>query len=359
MPVELGIWNFGGDGSIQPVEYSSMESEEKLERALVTRLDVLDPSLMLLGSQVTTDYGKIIDLLAIDAEGDLHVIELKRDRTPRQVVAQLLDYATWVQNLTYADVKYIYEQKYDQIFESAFDEQFGDGPPDEVNDNHRLTVVAAELDNSTERIIDYLSENYGVPINAVFFRYFLHGDDEFLIRSWLIDPHRAEERTQKKTSQKKESWNGRDYYVSFGEERSRNWDDARRYGFVSAGQGRWYSRTLQSLSPGDRIFVNIPKTGYVGVAEVTDEVVPITEFTVHVDGQTINILDAPLSAPAMDADVGDEDKQEYLVRVDWLATRKRENAVWEKGMFANQNTVCRLRNQFTIDTLTKRFGLQD
>jgi hypothetical protein len=39
-----------------------------------------------------------------------------------------------------------------------------------------LVVVASELDNSTERIIGYLSANYGVPINAVFFRHFKEGD---------------------------------------------------------------------------------------------------------------------------------------------------------------------------------------
>jgi hypothetical protein len=29
-------------------------------------------------------------------EGRIHVIELKRDRTPREVVAQILDYGSWV-----------------------------------------------------------------------------------------------------------------------------------------------------------------------------------------------------------------------------------------------------------------------
>jgi hypothetical protein len=34
-------------------------------------------------------------VLGVDVEGRIHVIELKRDRTPREVVAQILDYGSW------------------------------------------------------------------------------------------------------------------------------------------------------------------------------------------------------------------------------------------------------------------------
>nr|WP_291272251.1 hypothetical protein [Geothrix sp.] len=43
-------------------------------------------------------------------------------------------------------------------------------------------------------------------------------------------------------------WNGQ-YYVAFGDEESRNWDEAIKYGFVSAGGGRWYSKTLADILP--------------------------------------------------------------------------------------------------------------
>ena len=48
--------------------------------------------------------GGPIDLLCINAEGDLVIVELKKDRTPRQVTAQALDYASWVDGLSKDEV---------------------------------------------------------------------------------------------------------------------------------------------------------------------------------------------------------------------------------------------------------------
>jgi RecB family endonuclease NucS len=50
--------------------------------------------LLIIGRQVATSSGKVIDLLAADADGVLHVLELKKDKTPREVVAQVLDYGS-------------------------------------------------------------------------------------------------------------------------------------------------------------------------------------------------------------------------------------------------------------------------
>jgi hypothetical protein len=63
-------------------------------------------------------------------------------------------------------------------------------------------IVASELDSSTERIIDYLSTRFGVPINAVFFRYFEEGDGDYLVRSWLKDPNQVETQASKALSSK-------------------------------------------------------------------------------------------------------------------------------------------------------------
>lgn len=359
MPIEVGIWRLGAKP--ERVSMSSIDSELKLEETLASDISILSQGLMLIGRQVLTSYGKFIDMLAMDGDGDLVIIELKKNRTPREVVAQLIDYASWVQDLSYDDVSAIYSQKNNERkLEEGFDDTFGVNIPDKINQNHELIVVASELDPSTERIISYLTDNFGVPINAVFFSFFKDNDHEYLARTWLIDPDEAEMKASKAITKKgSEPWNRRDFYVSIGEGEHRTWADCRRYGFVSGGQGKRYSQTLKSLFVGARVFANIPKTGYVGVGTVTGLALPVKDFKVSVDGREIPILEAPLEAPNISENADNPDLSEYLVRVDWIKAVPRSEAYWEKGLFANQNIACRLTSSFTLERLTKHFELDD
>lgn len=360
MPIEVGIWRLGKDKP-EKVEFSSIDSEARLEKTIVDDLSILAPGLMLVGQQVITGYGNRIDLLAMNSEGHLVVLELKRNRTPREVVAQTLDYASWVKTLSYDEIAEIFADNHEgKEFEEGFDEFFDTNPPEKLNQEHELIIVASDLDPSTERIIDYLSEDYGVPINAVFFRYFKDGENEYLTRSWLIDPMEVETKPKKaRRSKTTEPWNGRDHYVALGDDEARNWDDCVKYGFVAGGGGRWYSRSLYTLNPGARIFACIPKIGYVGVGVVRGGAMPVEDFRVDVDGHDVPLLECSLSASNMDHHHGDLERCEHVVPIKWQTTLKREEAYWEKGMFANQNTACKLRNQFTLERLIKRFDLEE
>lgn len=357
MPIEVGIWRI--NGGPRKVAFSALESESRLEKVLEQDISILSPDLMLIGRQVPTAHGKFIDLLAMDADGSLSVIELKRNRTPREVVAQVLDYGSWVQGLSYGEITDIYtERNNGKEFEQGFDEAFGISPPEKLNESLQLIVVAAELDNASERIISYLSDNFGVPINAVFFRYFKDEENEYLTRTWLIDPTVVEAKSSKSSTQKqKEAWNGRDFYVSFGDDPRRSWEDAVEYGYISAGGGRWYSRTLHKLTPGARVFVCMPGTGYVGVGIVKGDAKPLKEFAVETPEGEKPIVEVATKAPKMTVGMDDPERSEYFVAVDWLNTLTREEAIWETGMYANQNTVTKLRNQFTLERLVERFGL--
>ena len=346
MPIEVGIWRLGQ----KPIRInmSIIDSEAKLEDTLAQDITILSSQLMLIGRQIPTAYGKFIDLLAMNASGNLSIIELKKHRTPREVVAQLLDYASWVQNLSHEDITNIYSEKNPgKKLEQGFYDAFGINPPEKLNQSHELMVVSSELDPSTERIISYLANNYGVPINAVFFHYFKDEGRDYLARTWLIDPEEVESKASKSVTKKSsEAWNGRDFYISLGEGSHRTWADCQQYGFVSGGQGKWYSQTLKSLFPGSRVFVNVPKTGYVGVGIVKEPAVCVKDFKVNIEGKEIPILQAILEAPNMAENANDLDLSEYLVRIEWIKTVPKAQAYWEKGLFAIQHTACKLTNRF-------------
>ncbi|MEZ6163280.1 MAG: hypothetical protein R3B67_02475 [Phycisphaerales bacterium] len=131
-----------------------------------------------------------------------------------------------------------------------------------------------------------------------------------------------------------------------------------KYGFISAGGGRWYSQTLYNLKPGHRVFVNIPKAGYVGVGIVTDNAVPASKFHIEADGKQIPFFDAPHNAQ-YHKQFDNLDKCEHFVKVDWIKAVPESQAYWEKGLFAKQHSACRLRNRFTIEKLTSHFDLDE
>jgi len=364
MPIEVGIWRLGKNP--ERISMSPLPNEKQLEDSIANDISILDPNLLVIGRQVPTSYGKFVDLLTMDADGKLVVIELKRDRTPRDVIAQVLDYGSWVRELVDEDIAQIfhdYKQKYSpgevqQSLDDVFCQRFSVSEmPELLNDGHELVVVASELDVSTERIVGYLADEYGVAINAVYFRYFKDGDNEYMSRVWLIDPGEAEAKVVERRSD--EPWNG-EFYVSFGEGQSRHWSDAISYGYISAGGGIWYSRTLSVLEEGGRIWVNVPGRGYVGVGRVLEKAKPINEFTV----QGLDHNQAPIRQMLpylQSADVPIEDL-EYFVSVEWIKTIPLEQAIREKGFFGNQNSAARPRDKkwaYTVERLKTRWGIAD
>src|SRR5476651_2007111 len=97
MPIKHAIWKVGPQPA--PLGVTNLANEQLLEDMIVSDPRILSEEWMLIGRQEDTGFGGRIDLLAIAPDGALVLIEIKRDRTPREVVAQALDYASWVQTL--------------------------------------------------------------------------------------------------------------------------------------------------------------------------------------------------------------------------------------------------------------------
>jgi hypothetical protein len=192
--------------------------------------------MLVLGREVSTDFGGRIDILGLDREGNTVVVECKRDRTPRDIIAQVLDYASWISNLNTRRIHEIAAGKLSKSLPTAFQERFGAELPEALNESHNLVIVASEFDASSRRIVEYLAETHGVSINTAFFTVFEHGGETLLTTDWLLD---QEEVTQRAESKAKAPWSGLWYY-NVGHDQSRNWEDMRKYGFIAAGGGSQY-----------------------------------------------------------------------------------------------------------------------
>lgn len=241
----------------------------------------------------------------------------------------------------------------DVAVEQAFGDRFGTAPPEELNAAQRLTVIASDIDAATQRIVTYLNTGFAVPVNVVFFRYYHDDGREYVARTWLIDEAATPPPPVRKTGQRsREPWKGRDWYVSFGEERdSRNWDDARRWGFVSAGGGAWFSKTIRALPVGGRVFAYIPKPATSASARGAPHRRVDRRARRH--RPQARRAEAVGQLPPRQRRRGDA---EYVVPLQWAETRPQDKAVWEHGLFANQNSACKLRNKFTIDAVTAAFS---
>ncbi|MCH8611574.1 endonuclease NucS domain-containing protein [Arsenicicoccus dermatophilus] len=355
MTLKTGLWRVS-EGIPVRVPPSPLPMESWLENYLVADPDLIDPPLLIIGRQVRTAHGKFIDLLGIDNEGDVHVLELKRNRTPREVVAQVLDYGQWVGQLSRDDILEIAQGFLDKPFETAFSERFGATPPDDLNTAHHLVVLASDLDPASERIITYLRE-YGVPINAAFFTHLEDDGRRYLARSWLTTQGDEASTGPRNRPGKQADWNGTDWFVSFGDAPgSRAWSDGLRYGFVSAGGGKWYSQSLRNVPPGARVNVHLPQRGYVAVGTTLAAASLLRETTVTVDGDPKLLASCALEGTYTDSD--DPDQAEWFIPVRWNDARPASEAVWETGMFANTNSACKLRQEFTLDKIAHHFDVE-
>lgn len=346
MSIKTSVWFVNGS-TLQEQERVVLDSERRLEDWIVGDLSLLGEELLLLGRQIRTPAGPL-DVLAIDGDGDLVIAELKRDQTPREVVAQVLDYASWIRDRTPRDIDEICQNTHHKSLADMFRTQFEYDLPEGACESHRMLVVAAELDDSSERIIRYLQDEHEMDINAVFFSVYRVAGQEMLVRAWLADPIETQQRAEKRG---RRPWSGL-WFVNTGIDdiSARDWELCRKYGFISAGGGEWYSRPLHKLQIGDMVAAYHKGSGYVGVGTVNKMAVPAGEFVLP-DNRPLSAV-----APAI-CGAGDQANGEHVVGIDWKATVPEAEAKTFKGVFANQNIVCKLRHGPTLEFLRSGFGI--
>lgn len=117
------------------------------------------------------------DLLGVDSEGNLVIVEFKRGKTPRTVVAQLLEYAAWADDRSpeqIHDLADAYFDKRDEFrgktFSKAFREVFDIPETDELpplKRKLRLFVVAEEIQPRVAHVCRFLRTSYKMDVSCI------------------------------------------------------------------------------------------------------------------------------------------------------------------------------------------------
>jgi hypothetical protein len=148
------------------------------------------------------------------------------------------------------------------------------------------------------------------------------------------------------------------YYYNVGECARRNWNDYKKYGFISGGGEKPLWRdAMQSFNKGDVIIAYLKRCGFVGGGLVCEIAKPIRE--IMIDGRAL--LSLPLHCAGMGVSAESNDLCEYVAKVKWVTAVERSDAKWKSkaGLFTTTHVRASLDAQpETIDFIEKEFAVK-
>lgn len=146
------------------------------------------------------------------------------------------------------------------------------------------------------------------------------------------------------------------YYYNIGEGSHRNWDDYKKYGFISGGQGSRWGAAMMSFNEGDVVAAYLKGRGFVGIGKLISRAIPIKELMIDSEP----LLSKKLVCGNMGDNSANLDLCEYVAKIDWIKAVDRSAAKWEpgSGLYTTTHVRASLEGQpKTIEFLEKEFGI--
>ncbi|MFK2825233.1 hypothetical protein QYG89_05980 [Bacillus sp. B190/17] len=288
-------FKIGQKYSVKPASQVGIK-EKDIEDLIADHPEVLFPNeeVLIIGQSIA--YKNMADVLALDAKGNLIVVEIKREWSNRTTVGQLLDYASELTEVRYDQLNEI-ANKYTKWragnLYDAFKEfsEREDMNISEIGKRQRVIIVAPQSDEGLKKVVKWL-RSYGVPIEFVPFELFVdeNGHPKLFKMHGVTDTPESVEAEG--------AWAGHWIFntnESYGKgayKRMFEKNVAAIYGYDNG------SRNLEGSSTGDSILAYVNKKGICAVGKVINGEVK--------EGQGIFI----------NAD-GEQQPDEYHLQVEW------------------------------------------
>ncbi|MCP3027047.1 hypothetical protein [Halobacillus sp. A5] len=165
--------------------------------------EVLGEDLLIIGCEYDKfEINERIDLLALDKEGNVTVIELKRDITGSQVDFQALKYASYSARLSPSDLIEIYsdyitsvgievkaEEKLVEFLELEDEQQLHTY----LNTSQRIIIVGKEIDKRILSVCTWLHEN-GIDVKCISIKPYKLSSEQIIIdTNQILPPFKLED----------------------------------------------------------------------------------------------------------------------------------------------------------------------
>ncbi len=371
--------------ALQLTTFSSHGLRERgdLQRLLREQPEIIAPDVLIISEEFGDweDSRRRIDLLGIDRDANLVVIELKRTEDGGHMELQAIRYAAMVSKMTFEKVVEVYNRhlvergRDDDPRQRILDFLQWDSPDeDQFAQDVRIVLASAEFSRELTSAVMWLNEK-GLDIRCVRLSPQTDGNRVFVdVQQVLPLPEASdyfvslrEKKEEERQSRRRErEWTGL-YFVNVGMDDKhqdpdnpdgslyqRHWQHCARFGYLAAGGGERYSGPLKKLRVGDHVLAYQKGAGYVGYGVVTRQAEPIHEFRLQ-DGSTLE--DAMKQSGRNVA--RPPEKWEYAAAVKWEKTYPLTEAKTFKGVFANQNIVCKLTDPATLRFVREQFHIPE
>lgn len=340
-----------------------------LQRLLKANVAVVAPDVLVISEEFSEweDSKRRIDLLAVDSDGTLVVVELKRDEDSHMEL-QALRYAAMVSSMTFSRAVEVFQVHLDkttpgknaraEILEFL---EWDEPHEEEFGQDVRIILVAQDFKKELTTSVLWLNDRQ-LDIRCVRMKPYTMDDETILDVQQVLPLPEAQAymvRLREKAIERRVAARQDTGYwfmnTGDGSAEGRSWEDCKKYGFMLAGGGAKYIGFARQLRVGDKVFAYLSGHGYVGLGEVVAEAVPFKDFVPA--GQTETLLQLPLTGKVDHDRVDELDRCDWCAGIRWIHAVNRDRAVLKER--ARRKTLDRIRQPDLVAELRGLLGGTD
>ncbi|MDI6723128.1 MAG: hypothetical protein QMD61_00625 [Methanobacterium sp.] len=176
------------------VNFSELQVKERfdIEVWVKDNPSILKENLLIISEQILLPSGRQPDLIALDKNGNLVIIELKRDDSGRDVYWQAITYAAQFSEYAFPDIIDMYEtflKKSGNEDSNAKEkiEEFVEEDLEKLNQKQRMFIVSKEFHQDVLKASLWLLD-YGIDIKVVKLTPYKYTDDTIFLDSEVLIP---------------------------------------------------------------------------------------------------------------------------------------------------------------------------